>query len=89
MARYLVQSPHQPEECLKSLDDALAQGDDALARFDFACAVGDHTNHTCFTSVEAPSEAAARGRLPAAIAGKAQVTEVGKFTPEQVRSFHR
>jgi hypothetical protein len=88
MARYLVQATHTPEECLSGLDEALAQGEATLARFDFACAVGDHSNHICFTTLEAPDMTAARSMLPGGIAGKAQVVEVGKFTPQQVRSFH-
>ncbi len=88
MARYLIQTAHTPEECLQGLDDVLAQGSDVLARYDFGCAVGDHSNHVCYTSVEASSEAQARAQLPRSIADKANVTEVGKFTPTQIKSFH-
>jgi hypothetical protein len=89
MARYYVQASHTPEECLQGLDDILAQGDGAISRYDFGCAVGDHSNHVCMTTVEAANEAAARGMLPRGIAPRAQVTEVGKFTADQVRSFHK
>jgi hypothetical protein len=89
MARYLVQATHRPEECLQGLDDIIAQGSGEIERYDFGCAVGDHSNHVCFCSAEASSEAAVREMLPRGIRANAQVTEVGKFTVEQVRSFHQ
>ena len=88
MARYFVQSTHNDEDCLKSLDDLVAQSPNLLTQFDFGCATGDHTNHVCFATIEAPSEAAARSALPERVAAKAEITEVGKFTADQVRSFH-
>jgi hypothetical protein len=88
MARYLVQATHTPEECLQGLDDIVALGPQEIQRYDFGCAVGDHSNHVCFCSVEAASEAAAREMLPRGIRGKAQITEVGKYTADQVRAFH-
>jgi hypothetical protein len=59
-----------------------------LATYDFGCAVGNHSNHVCFCALDAPSEAEARAQLPQTIASKATIVEVGKFTPDQVRSFH-
>ena len=88
MTRYYIETQHRPEDCLNGLDDVLAQGEQALSRYDFGCAVGDHTNHVCYTNIEAASEAAARASLPRSIADKAKVTEVGKFTAAQIRSFH-
>jgi hypothetical protein len=88
MARYLVQSQHTPAECLNGLDQVLAQGEGTLATYDFACAVGDHSNHICYTSIEAGSADEARGKLPSGIRSQAMVTEVGKFTAAQIRSFH-
>ena len=85
MARYLIQSPHTPEECLQALDENLAQGPDALARYDWGCMAGDHTGYAI---VEAASEAAARSTVPPRVRGKARVVELAKFTPEQIQSFH-
>jgi hypothetical protein len=79
---------HTADGCLQTLDDVLALGSDALAHYDFACAVGDHSNHMCFTTVEAIDSVAARATLPQTVRANAQVIEVGKFTPEQIRSFH-
>jgi hypothetical protein len=88
MSRYVIQSMHTADGCLQTLDDVLALGSDALARYDFACAVGDHSNHTCYTTVDAVDAIAARAALPSSVRAQAQVIEVGKFTPEQIRSFH-
>jgi hypothetical protein len=88
MSRFVIQSQHTADGCLQTLDEVLALGADALARYDFACAAGDHSNHTCYTTVDAIDSVAARATLPASVRAQAQVTEVGKFTPEQIRSFH-
>jgi len=89
MARFLIQSPHTPEECLQALDEVLAQGPNVLAGYDFGCAIGDHSNHASYTLVEADNAAAARSTLPKLLSAKAVITEVGKFTPEQIRAFHQ
>jgi hypothetical protein len=89
MARFVIQSTHTPEECLATLDALMAQGRDFLSQYDFGCAVGDHSNHVSYATVEARDAADARRSIPAPLAARAQVVEVGKFTEEQVRSFHR
>jgi hypothetical protein len=88
MARFVIQSAHAPEECLATLDAAMAQGRNMLAQYDFGCAVGDHSNHVCYTTLEAENEAAARRLVAGPLASKATVVEVGKFTEDQIRSFH-
>jgi len=89
MARYLVQSQHTAEECLKGLDDFLATGPGLLAQFDFACAAGDHMNHVAYATLEGASESVVRQSLPADVRTKATITEVGKVTPEMVKAFHQ
>jgi hypothetical protein len=88
MTRYVIQSAHNPQDCLATLDAALAQGRNMLAQYDFGCAVGDHSNHTCFVTLEAENEAAARRLIAGPIADQAQVVEAGKFTEAQIRSYH-
>ena len=89
MARYQVQSTHTPEECLKTLDDIVAQGPDTLPKWDFGCAAGDHSNHIAYSVIEAADEGSARQMLPAGLRSGALITEVAKVTPEQVRSYHQ
>ena len=47
---------------------------------------GDHTG---YATVEAGSEQEARKTIPSFLAGKARVVKLNKFTPEQIRDFHK
>lgn len=86
MARYLIESPHKPEECLRALDEELAKGQDVLNQFEFGCKSGDHTGYAL---VDASSNKDALNKyVPSFIQGKARIVEVGKFTPEMIKSFH-
>lgn len=86
MGRYFVESPHTPQECLRALDEILEKGDDALARYEWGCMTGDHTGYAI---VEAGNELEARESIPEFLAGKARVVKLNRFTPEQIREFHR
>ncbi len=83
--RYLVESPHTREECLKELDELAGKGEKELQRFGFACTSGEHTGYAV---VDAPDEKAARELVPAIVRGKAKIHPLQTFTAEQVRSFH-
>jgi len=50
--------------------------------------VGDHSNHVAYATIEAVNEPAARNTMPMLLRSRAQLVEVGKVTPEQVKSFH-
>ncbi len=86
MARYFIESPHTPEECLDALDGILAQGSDLLAKYDWGC---DSGNHTGYAVIEAASEAAARETIPGRVRPRARVGSVGKLTPAQVQALHK
>lgn len=85
MARYLIQSPHTPEECLQTLDECLAQGPEQLAKYDWGCMDDDHT---CYGVIEAGSKATVESLVPSSLRHKARIVELAKFTPEQIKSFH-
>jgi hypothetical protein len=85
MSRYLIETSHTPEECLQDLDRVLERGPDILAKFDWGCMAGDHTG---WAVIEAESKARLEDKLPLSILDRARIVEVGKFTPEQIRSFH-
>jgi hypothetical protein len=86
MTRYMIQSPHKPEECLKALDEELAKGKDILDKIEFGCKAGDHTGYAI---VDAPTKNDALNRyVPSFLQNRARVVEVGKFTPEMIKSFH-
>jgi hypothetical protein len=86
MERYFVESPHTPEECLRALDEIMAKGPGVLARYEWGCMAGDHTG---YAMVDGHSESEVRGTIPAFLGAKARVVKLNKFTPEQIREFHR
>lgn len=86
MARYMIESPHKPEECLRALDEGLAKGKEVLDKFEFGCKAGDHTGYAL---VDANTGKEALNKyVPDFIREKARIIEVGKFTPEMIKSFH-
>ena len=42
MDRYLIETSHTYEDCLKALDELNERGSDLLSRFDFGCKSGVH-----------------------------------------------
>jgi hypothetical protein len=85
MARYMIESPHKPEECLKALDEELVKGTDVLEKFDFGCKTGDHT---AYAIVDANTRDDALRLVPSFLRSGAKVLEVGKITPDMIRAFH-
>lgn len=85
MERYVIESPHSKDECLKALDEMLTEGPSVLSKFDWGCTAGDHTGYAI---IDASDEIEAKNLVPRFIRSKARVVKVGKFTPEQIRSFH-
>ena len=85
MEKYIVESPHTKEECLRALDEILAEGPAVLNKFDWGCHAGDHTGYAV---VDAENETNVRKLIPTFLRNKTRIIKVGKFTPEQIRSFH-
>jgi hypothetical protein len=85
MSKYLIESHHTPEECLKALDTVLEKKPELLDKFQWGCGVGKHTG---WAVVDATSRGDAEGMVPSEIRGKATVTPVSQFTAEQIRAYH-
>ncbi len=83
--RYLVESPHTKEECLRELDVLAAKGNDVLMKFSWSCMAGEHTGYAI---LEAESEAAALKVVPEVVRAKARVHPVATFTTRDVEQFH-
>ena len=83
MDRYLVESPHQKEDCVHALKQVEALG--YLTHFEWGCNSG---NHTGFAIIEAESEAQARMVVPSMSRGAARVVKLNTFTPEMLRARH-
>ena len=85
MKKYLIESPHTKEECLRALDEQLAKGPEVLNQFYYGCKAGDHT---AYGLVDVRDEKEARSLVPGFLLNKARIVEVGIFTPEVIKSFH-
>ena len=83
--RYLLETPHTKEECLRELDEVLAEGKNVLNKFYWGCSTGDHTGYAI---VDAENESEVKRLVPGFLRSKARIVELSKFTPEQIRSFH-
>jgi hypothetical protein len=85
MSKYLLTSKHEPEECLRALDEILTKGPDILDKFFYGCKEGDHTGYAI---VDAENMSGALSLVPDFLRESACVSKVDKFTPEEIRSFH-
>ncbi len=86
MKRYLIETPHKAADCLKALDDELAKGPEVLGKFDYGCMAGDHTGYAI---VDVNTRDDALKLVPTFLQKNAKITEVAKFTPDMIRSFHQ
>ena len=84
MNRYLVESPHTKEDCLKVLDMFVAYGH--ITHFEFGCDVGVHSG---WVIIEAKNENEALLSVPPMIRNKAKVVRLVKYSPEQIQEFHK
>ncbi len=83
--RYLVISPHTPEECIKELDEISAEGAATLAKFDWGCKAGDHTGYAMVT---AKTDEEALSIVPEALRGQAKAIKLNKFTMADIKMAH-
>lgn len=83
--RYVIETPHNPQECLKALDEHLSKGPDILKKFNFGCKAGDHTGYAL---VDVKNELEAKEFIPTFLSAKARIVEVDTYTPDVIRSLH-
>jgi hypothetical protein len=86
MKRYLIETPHKAEDCLRALDEELAKGQQVLGKFEYGCMAGDHTGYAI---VDAESREDAIALVPTFLQSTAKIVEVVKYTPDMIRSFHK
>ena len=85
MARFLIEAPHTPEDCVDALDSIMSFSEYLLGRFDWGCKAGEHVG---WAVLEAQDEATARMLLPTSIRHEAKATLLNKFSMSDVKSFH-
>lgn len=83
MNRYMVETSHDREDCLRVLDEFVVHGH--ITHFDWGCESGVCTG---WAIVEAESEDQALYSVPTFLRGKAKVTKLSRFTPEKIQEFH-
>ena len=86
MKRYFIETPHTKEECLRALDEIVEYRPGFLDMLYLGCMSGEHTG---WAFVEASDETEARNMLPTYLRDKARIRKVGRFTPEQIKEFHK
>jgi hypothetical protein len=86
MKRYLIETPHKAEDCLKALDEELAMGPKVLGKFEYGCAAGDHTGYAI---IDAKTREDAVKLVPTFLQNSAKIVEVATYTPAMIRSFHQ
>ena len=85
MAKYMIEAPHTDANCLEAVDEVLATGAELLDKFHWGCMSGVHEG---WAVLEAESESVVRDMLPTSQRDKWRITEVTKFTPEQIQAEH-
>ncbi len=87
MPRYMIEDSHdpQPDRCARVLNSLLQAGAHVLRNFEFGCENGVHT---AWMIVEAENDHYARLMVPPVIRNSAQLVQLNKFTPEQIRIMH-
>ena len=85
MTKYLITSRHEPDDCLRALDEELAKGPGILDKFVYGCKEGDHTGYAI---VDVKNLSDALAMVPGFLQASACITKVDKFTPAEIKSFH-
>ena len=85
MSKYLIASKHEPDDCLRALDEELAKGPGILDKFVYGCKEGDHTGYAI---VDVKNLSDALAMVPGFLQASACITKVDKFTPAEIKSFH-
>jgi len=85
MAKYMVTAKHEPEECLRALDEILAKGPDILDKFVYGCKEGDHTGYAI---VDVKNLSEALSLVPDFLQESACIARVDTVTPAEIKTFH-
>jgi hypothetical protein len=83
LQRFMIETPHDSAECLSLVTQVRAMG--YLHHFEWGCKAGVHTG---WAIIEAEDEKQARLAVPPLVSGKARVTRIQQFRPEDVEPLH-
>jgi hypothetical protein len=82
MAQFVIEIPHAPQGCSQMLDSMAKNSPDFLSKICWGCMANDHVG---WGMVEAMSETEVRIMLPPELRDTARITEVNKYTAEDIR----
>ena len=87
MPQYMIQASHDPSprECVRALNAFAKAGAHYLANANWGCLAGEHT---AWIIVDADDDYQAQLMVPPVIRRAAQVTQLNKFTREQIQELH-
>ena len=85
MTKFLIASRHEPDDCLRALDEELAKGPGILDKFVYGCKEGDHTGYAI---VDVKNLSDALAMVPGFLQASACITKVDKYTPAEIKSFN-
>ncbi|MEX1254150.1 MAG: hypothetical protein WEE64_07400 [Dehalococcoidia bacterium] len=85
MAQFIIETTHSLEECLALLDAVLGAGAHYLTHTDWGCEDGVHK---AWLIVDSESRNEARLMVPPVWRNSAQLVELNKFTPAQIKALH-
>lgn len=83
MDRYLIETPHEAQDCPKLVQQVYAMG--YLMNFDWGCKSGVHSG---WAIIEAESEDQARLAVPPLVRSKARVVKLVKFDAKDVKPLY-
>jgi hypothetical protein len=83
MDRYLIETPHSPQDCLALVQQVHAMG--YLHHFDWGCKSGEHCG---WAIIEADDEMIARLAVPPLVRTKARVIRLTRFDAAQIEQMH-
>jgi hypothetical protein len=84
MNRYLIETPHSPQECFALVQQIHAMG--YLHHFDWGCESGEHTG---WAIIEAEDENLARLAVPPLVRTRARVIKLTKYDAGQIGLLHQ
>lgn len=83
MDRFLVESPHTPEDCPNVLTQVLNLG--YITHYSWGCKSGVHTG---WAIIEGENETEALLTVPSFIRHQAKVTKLNTYTPDDFKKTH-
>ena len=84
--RYLIEVPHEPDECLWVMDEIVGRGPQYAGLFWWGCHVGEHSGWTILDG--AGREAVLEEALPPVLRGRAVVHRLARIDGPELRDWH-